>query len=192
VFRLTTTGDFTVLATFFGTNGFSPEAALTMGPDGNLYGTTGSGGGIYNAGTVFRTTTNGALTTILSFAYNTPQHPVADVVFGPDGNMYGTTTSSSSIIAGGYGAVFRLTSNGVLTALANFYQTNGDRPESGLTLAPDGYFYGSTRSGGNQGSNPSGVIYRLNLGTPFLNPAPRLGINRMPSGTILNVTIHRA
>ena len=53
-FELTTTGHLSVLHIFFGTDGDGavPEAGLVRDTQGNLYGTT-SGGGAYNAGTVF-------------------------------------------------------------------------------------------------------------------------------------------
>jgi uncharacterized repeat protein (TIGR03803 family) len=189
-FRLSTDGDFAVLANFVGTNGSEPNAPLTLGPDGNFYGTTVNGGIFGDEGTVFRLTTNGVLTTILSFNYDTPAAPQAGVAFGPDGNLYGTTSSSSSTESNAWGSVFRLTTDGVLTTLANFAYTNGVDPEAGLTLGPDGYFYGTANYGGT--SDPStagGVVYRLNLGTPFTNPKPGISIRRLPDGTaMLSVT----
>src|SRR5262245_30147143 len=58
-----------VLVSFDGTNGAFPQAALTHGSDGNLYGTTSRGGETLGAfgegfGTVFKVTTNGTLTTL--------------------------------------------------------------------------------------------------------------------------------
>ena len=41
------------------------DAGLTLGNDGNFYGTTEEGGSGY--GTVFQVTTNGTLTTLVSF-----------------------------------------------------------------------------------------------------------------------------
>ena len=65
VFRMTTNGTLTTLASFNYANGASPQAGLVQGADGNFYGTTEDGG--YGNGTVFRMTTNGTLTTLLSF-----------------------------------------------------------------------------------------------------------------------------
>ncbi len=48
------------------TNGGYPVAALVQGSDGNLYGTTQLGG-TANSGTVFKISTNGALTSLYSF-----------------------------------------------------------------------------------------------------------------------------
>ena len=91
VFRITTNGAFTPLASFAGTNGTGPRGALVVGPDNSLYGTTLNGGIYGDLGTVFRVTTNGVLTTLVSFNYDTGSAPDAGVVFGPDGNLYGTT-----------------------------------------------------------------------------------------------------
>src|SRR5580698_6432104 len=44
---------YTLLHTFVGSDGAEPDANLTIGPDGNLYGTA-SAGGMYGAGVVFQ------------------------------------------------------------------------------------------------------------------------------------------
>ena len=56
----------TPLLLFNGTNGAHPFAGLVSGPDCNLYGTTYTGGA-NDSGTVFKMSTNGALTTLVSF-----------------------------------------------------------------------------------------------------------------------------
>ena len=48
------------------TNGANPDAGLVQGSDGNFYGTTDSGG-TNGYGTVFKISTNGALTSLYSF-----------------------------------------------------------------------------------------------------------------------------
>lgn len=165
VFRVSTNGAFTTLADFVGTNGVGPRADMTLGPDGNLYGTTVNGGIYGDEGTVFKLTTNGVLTTVVSFNYNTGTAPYASVTLGPDGNFYGTTSSGSSNYGtGSWGTVFRVTTNGVLTFLANFAYTNGYSPEGGVTFGPDGNLYGTTYLGGSDDPNAAGVIYRLDLG----------------------------
>ena len=59
---------FTSLYSFTGANdGANPEAGLVQGSDGYFYGTT-YGGGTNDYGTVFKISTNGALTSLYSFA----------------------------------------------------------------------------------------------------------------------------
>ena len=78
---------------------------LVQGSDGYFYGATEQGG-TNNYGTVFRISTNGALTTLYSFTGgNDGDSPQAGLVQGADGNFYGTTGGGG----GGAGTVFRLT-----------------------------------------------------------------------------------
>ena len=69
VFKITAAGAFTTLHSFGGcSDGCEPLAGLIQASDGNFYGTThtgGAGGG--GAGTVFKITAAGALTTLHSF-----------------------------------------------------------------------------------------------------------------------------
>jgi uncharacterized repeat protein (TIGR03803 family) len=59
IFRITTNGVLTTLHSFTGNScgdGSYPQAGLVQGSDGNLYGTTETGGGFYDGGTIFRVT----------------------------------------------------------------------------------------------------------------------------------------
>ena len=134
----------TTLISFNGTNGAYPQAALTLGNDGNFYGTTSSGGSNSNGGgTVFQITTNGVLTTLVSFNGTNGESPFAGLTLGNDGNFYGTTLGLQGI----GGNVFQVTTNGVLTSLVSFNGNNGAYPYAGLTLGNDGNFYGTTYGG---------------------------------------------
>jgi uncharacterized repeat protein (TIGR03803 family) len=126
VFKITTNGSaFTLLLDFDGTNGGSPEGSLLLAGDGNFYGTANAGGvgsvfGLNNLfppvyGTVFQLTTNGALTTLLSFDGNDDgAAPHSTLWQGTDGGLYGTTSEGGtngldvSLPSLGDGAVFRL------------------------------------------------------------------------------------
>jgi uncharacterized repeat protein (TIGR03803 family) len=142
VFKVTTNGTLTTLVSFKGTNGVNPCAALTLGTDGNFYGTTEGGSGKYYYGTVFKVTTNGALSTLYGFTgFNDGGNPYAALTLGNDGNFYGTTSIGGS---GGDGTVFKVTTNGTLTTLVPFNGGNGAYPYDALTLSPDGNFYGTT------------------------------------------------
>jgi uncharacterized repeat protein (TIGR03803 family) len=151
---------------FTNPDGGQPWAALALGSDGNFYGTTWNGGNDGN-GTVFKVTTNGALTTLVRFAGTNGANPEAGLTLGPDGNFYGTTSTGGT---NGSGTVFQVTTNGVLTTLhsfttgsydaANGYCTNSDgqAPEATLTLGTNGNFYGTCSAGG---SGDSGTLFEV-------------------------------
>jgi uncharacterized repeat protein (TIGR03803 family) len=106
VFKITPSGDYTVLVNFTDANGQQPFASLIQATDGNFYGTA-SLGGTGSVGTIFRITPAGDFTTIYNFP-NTEAlgaFPRAALVQGSDGNLYGTTMGGG---ANNYGTVFRL------------------------------------------------------------------------------------
>jgi uncharacterized repeat protein (TIGR03803 family) len=137
------------LSSFTGTgaSGEFPYAPLVLAGDGSFYGTTVEGG-TSGLGTVFRVTTNGVVTTLVSFNDNNGALPYAGLVLGRDGNLYGTTSQGG---ANGYGTVFRMTTSGLLTSLANFNEFNGYYSVAGLVQGKDGNFYGTTIYGGALG-----------------------------------------
>jgi uncharacterized repeat protein (TIGR03803 family) len=147
---------FTNLDSFNLTNGASPNAGLIQGKDGNLYGTT-STGGPGGGGTVFQMTPLGTLTNLVSFNTNNGAEPRAGLIQTPDGNFYGTTYNGGSNNAG---TVFQLATNDALTTLATlaFANTNGAYPIAGLIQDPDGNFYGTTAYGGTNGY---GTIFKV-------------------------------
>lgn len=115
VFKVTTNGVLTTLFTFGGggfnqvsiytnANGAFPSGGVTLGADGNLYGTTDSGGPTGD-GTVFKITTNGVLTTVVTFYGTNGSGPLAPPTLGIDGNLYGTTSFGGS---SGNGTVYEL------------------------------------------------------------------------------------
>ena len=58
------------------------------------------------------------------------KRPSSKLIFGPDGNLYGTAALGGSMPAGfpeafGFGTLFRITTNGVFTSLVQFQGTNG-------------------------------------------------------------------
>jgi uncharacterized repeat protein (TIGR03803 family) len=132
---------------------------LIQASDGDFYGTTSSYGA-NNDGTIFRMTPDGTLTVLVAFDGTNGEFG-ATLIQTSDGNFYGTTTSGGnnlSLNGGyGYGTVFKMTLDGLLTTLVNFNGTNG---EFGTTLlqTSDGNFYGTTELGG---TNYYGTIFRM-------------------------------
>jgi uncharacterized repeat protein (TIGR03803 family) len=111
VFKLAADGTFTSLYSFTGGNdGSNCVGGLLLASDGNLYGTTPSGG-LYGLGTVFRITADGALTTLVQFDGYQGANPEGTLIQGTDGNLYGTTQYGG---ASGWGAIFRLSINSPL------------------------------------------------------------------------------
>src|SRR5436309_1217458 len=128
---------------------------MILGRDGNFYGTTASGSNGF--GSVFRISTNGTVTTLASFDIPSGSgiDPRCTLVMDTNGNLFGTAPQSG---AGLRGTVFRIATNGVLTALASFNGTNGSSPNDGLVIADDGNFYGTAAGGG---ANNVGTIFRM-------------------------------
>ena len=139
IFKLVpSTGTLTLLHSFNFTDGLGPRGGLSLGLDGNFYGTTYQGGA-HSAGTVFQVTPSGTLTTIYSFANGTDSaYPFTPPVPAPDGNLYGTTANSAGR------TVYKITTAGVLTTLA----TLPAESDGALTVGVDGKLYGTTLYGG--------------------------------------------
>ena len=153
IYRMSPGGDFTTLYSFEGgTNGANPSAALIQGADGDFYGTAYSGGGS-NVGTVFRFSTNGVLTTLASLSGTNGAHPDVALVQAADGSLLGCAsdggpdTRANPDGGHGFGSIFRVTTNGTLTALVLFNCVNGATP-CGLIHGSDGNYYGTTVWGG--------------------------------------------
>lgn len=180
VFSVTPGGLLTTLFSFNNTNGSNPLGGVVQGSDGTLYGTTGFGGTNLSFGTIFKLTTNGNFATLFNFHFTDGTQPSGKLIFGPDGNLYGTTSFGGSTIGDlnsiGFGSVFRITTNGVFTSLLLFQGTNGANPQASLVLGPDGNLYGSTANGGTGGG---GTIFRVVL-TPQIT-----GITRPANGSAL-------
>src|SRR5664280_1340948 len=125
-----------------------PSTQLIEGADGSFYGTTAYGGST-DFGTVFKVTSGGVLTPLLSFNGSNGKQPVGALTFGKDGNIYGTTSGDGVTSLGTF---FKMTTAGVLNTLFTFHRTNGACPGGGLVQGVDGNFYGTTSVGGTYGA----------------------------------------
>jgi len=171
IFKMTAAGELTTLYSFCAVvqngvcaDGAQPNYALVQGSDGNLYGTTSSGGsdGVNDGyGTIFKITLTGTLTTLYSFPGYTP--PSSALVQGADGNFYGTTAAGGSGKYSPGGTFFTVTSGGNLTTLYSFCNlencADGEQPTN-IYLATDGNFYGITWFGGVN-NNDQGTIFQI-------------------------------
>jgi uncharacterized repeat protein (TIGR03803 family) len=206
IFEITPKGKFSVVYNFCSltdcADGGVPSAGLVLATNGNLYGTTNSGGANNNGdcngagcGTVFEITSAGKLTTLYSFCSQQPS--CADgigpgqLVQGANGNFFGTT-ASGGILDGnngcpdGCGTVFEITQAGQFTTLYKFCGCgDGEFPLSGLAQAANGNFYGMTGAGGGYGSvfeiTPAGKFSQIYSFCSLPNCADGEG----PVGTLL-------
>jgi uncharacterized repeat protein (TIGR03803 family) len=159
VFQMTPAGVMTTMVSFNDADGANPQAPLTQGPDGNFYGTTAAGGTYADKGTVFRMTSSGALTSLISFNGTNGEFPSAGLTLGSDGNFYGATAGGGAT-GDINGTLFRMTVNGVLTTLVSFNNTNGAAPYDSPVQGLDGSFYGTTSAGGASNNN-FGTIFEV-------------------------------
>lgn len=169
VFKMTPAGARTPLAVFTGgTTGAARGAqpnGLVEAADGNFYGVTRTNGA-NGAGTIFRLTPAGALTTVLDFTGSAGAVPGGGergaLRRGADGALYGTTEGS----AGGFGQVFRVTTAGAFSTVVNFIAPlQGWYAIQSVTQLADGHFYGVTGSNSLTGLNFTGN--NQNYGTVF-------------------------
>jgi uncharacterized repeat protein (TIGR03803 family) len=124
VFKLDTTGSYTVLYSFTGdgNDGFNPVGGVVLDGAGNLWGTT-SGGGAPNCGsggkppvgcgTVFKVSPAGG--EVSGFSLNGPDFPQAGLVLDAAGIFYGTSKFAGS--TEGAGTVFEIGQDGIQNLL---------------------------------------------------------------------------
>jgi uncharacterized repeat protein (TIGR03803 family) len=165
------------LASYHGDQGYTAEGNVIADPQGNLYGVTYDGGANDN-GTVFEISpsASGAWTyqVLYSFQFGADgSSPIGPLIIDASGNLYGMTELGGDSV---YGTIFELSPDGsggwTEQVLYSFSDgTDGSVP-TGLILAPDGSFYGTTYSGGGKGNCQNafhdsycGTVFHLTSGT---------------------------
>ncbi len=159
-----------------GGKGYNPSGNLTLGSDGNFYGTTFENGADSTfpcsnnggCGIVFKVTPAGALTVLHTFTNQNGDgaNPTGGLVQGSDGNLYGTTEQGGGNFgtdgecqSAGCGVVFKITPGGTYSTLHDFTGATDDGAcPCTLMLGSDGNFYGTTNTGG---ANSWGSIFKL-------------------------------
>ena len=145
VFRLTTSGNETVLHSFAGgADGYSPIYPPTY-LNGMFYGTT-FGDGNNNFGTIYRMSTQGAESVIHTFSNPGPSYPASGLAV-LNGTLYGSTSSGGKINAG---TIYSVTPGGAVTILHEFAgaPNDGATPFLSNLTALNGVLYGVTEAGG--------------------------------------------
>jgi len=153
VFKVTPSGEETVLHTFLGgSDGAHPKGSLISDGKGNLYGTTSSGEHL-GGGTVFRITESGVLTEVHTFSGSDGFDPNAGLAMDADGNLFGTTFSGGE---SNDGVVFEITAAGDESVLHSFSGSDGSTPYSGVILE-QGNLFGTTGFGG---ASNKGTVFK--------------------------------
>ncbi len=162
VFKVDPAGNETVLYSFTGPDGISPNGGVVMDSGGNIYGTTWSGGGEAYAGVVFKVDPTGEETLLHSFTNGADGGgPLAGLYLDAAGNLYGTTRDGG--LDNG-GVVFKLDASGNETVLYTFQSgADGSQPYASVVLDAAGNIYGAT--GGTGISD--GVIFKIGAAGAF-------------------------
>lgn len=171
VFQLTPSGGgWTehVLYTFQnGSDGAMPQGGLVRDQNGNLYGTTPSGGA-GGGGTVFELTpSGGGWTFSLLYSFTGKFGSMASLVMDAVGSLCGTTQGDGKY---GFGNVFKLSLSNGGWAYASLYDftggADGANPSGSVIFDAGGNlygttFYGGTGSGGICDSTGCGVVWEI-------------------------------
>jgi uncharacterized repeat protein (TIGR03803 family) len=143
------------------TGGYHPSNGLVMDAQGNLYGTTFSGGSYQttaNGGTVFELSPSSTQEWSEKVLWNfgngdDGNFPQCTLVFDKAGNLYGTTVTGRGTTAGGM--VFELSpgTSGWTESILFGFDVDGDSqtgigPQAGVVLDAEGNLYGTTAYGG--------------------------------------------
>jgi len=158
VVRITPAGQATVLYSFNHTDPDEayPYSGLTMGADGDFYGTT-LGERPNLGGKVFKITSDGQITFLHTFVSGDGQHPFAPPILAGDGNLYGTTSLGGN---SSHGTVYRITPSGQFKTIASLDYKRGYYPRAPLIMGTDGNLYGTAWEGGTHGT---GTVFKVTL-----------------------------
>jgi uncharacterized repeat protein (TIGR03803 family) len=166
VFMLSPAGKETVLYEFKGQangDGASPHGRLAFDAQGNIYGTTQTGG-TNGTGTVYELSRkSGGWTEKVIYNFSATSadgnSPSAGMTIAPDGTMYSTTPDGGSFSGGVIFSLKKTSKGWKQTVIHNInFPSEGGFPYEGLMRDAAGNLYGVAPAGGAAGN---GVVYRL-------------------------------
>jgi len=178
VYKMTPAGKVTTVYSFCapGTAGNCVDATnpgpLTLGNNGNIYGTTAGGGG-ESVGVVYEMTPAGLPSVLSNFCGLPPDgdnacgaYPAGALVQATNGAFYGVAEYGGPL---GQGVAFEIPPGGTTETLATFgcITTNcngGDEVLAGLVQGTDGNFYGTSAEGGTGtfgGGQAGGSVFQI-------------------------------
>jgi len=161
VFKLAPDGTETILHAFTGgADGSQPDGAVTLMRNGDMIGTTTSGGANGN-GTLFKLSNKGKLKVLHDFTSDDGAEARGNLYRDRLGNFYGTALFSGVNSAG---TVFKYGSDGTFTVLHAFNGTDGEFPEHGVVADTAGNLYGVTAFGG---ADDEGTVFKIDTGGNF-------------------------
>jgi hypothetical protein len=174
IYRLTPSGQYSVLLTFPGSYGVAHGVSLIAASDGNLYGTF-SGSGANNTGFIYQATLSGQWQTVANFPVQGTAEGMSEpgsLVEASDFALYGATV---------HNAIFRY--DLATRALTLAYQMNvnnlqGSCAPCNFIQAMDGKLYGTAAIGGPGG----GAVFSLDFGLP--KPLPSIAQMTPASGSV--------
>jgi len=190
IWKTTPSGKVSVVLSFAAGTGNDCQTGMTLGTDGNFYGSadTNCGGDGY----VFKMTPSGTITVLHTFTGTPDGSGPGLLVQYTDGDFYGITTNGG---ANNYGTVFKITPAGTVTILYSFDNTNYfANPTYGLTVGNDGDFYGTFSGADGLGGvfkmTPAGVVTLLHklAGDPTEGATPGAGVTLGKDGNFYGPT----
>jgi uncharacterized repeat protein (TIGR03803 family) len=163
--------------------GQEPQIQAT---NGNFYGANGTGG-THNAGTVFKMTPQGVVTTLYNFCSKADCADGTGSAFltqAANGSFYGLTSDGGS-----HGTLFKMLPAGKLTTLHTFCVDlttclDGDGATGPLVQGADGDLYGVNHVGGAAGG---GTIFKTTTAGQFTTLYNFCGTNKCADGSLPSV-----
>jgi uncharacterized repeat protein (TIGR03803 family) len=187
IWKYSPTGGFTTLFAPSTGPGFN---GVILDSQGNLWGSTGSGGTNGN-GTIFEFTTAGVFNTVFDFDGTNGAGP-NPLVFDSQGNLWGSTGGGGT---NGDGTLFKYSpASGDLTNPLDFTGGSTTEPVGSVTFDSQGNLYGVTYGGGTDGFgslweySSQGVFTTLVNFTGLNGEIPMAGVTLDGKGNIYGTT----